>query len=345
MHTVIHISDVTESLRTTAALAESEIRFRRIFENNGLAMLVSDPVSGAIVSANSAAAEFLGVSEEQLPQVSMIEIDAMPLQESATQRLRTLREKQFCYDTRYRVANGELRDVEVFSSSIEMDGKTMLFSIVHDISARKLADQRIRESEEKFRLLTDNIREVFWIMDGEGTGMMYLSPAFEPLWGIPRETVYQNTGALTSAIHKDDRERFEQAVALQRQGENTSLEFRIEVNGNELRWIQDRAFPIRDADGRVRQIVGFAENITERKQNEAKLHEVTDRLTLATRASGGPAASAAEIRTGRTAGVLLQIEYRPVADRVLDQGDRGTNDGCWHPGAGQAQCGEGPLRL
>jgi PAS domain S-box-containing protein len=286
LHTVIHVSDVTESLRTTAALAESEIRFRRIFENNGLAMLFYDPRDGRIASANGAAVEFLGVPEDQLVQMSMSQFDTMSAEESALQTLRTLRERQFCFDTRFRLADGELRDVEVFSSSIEMDGKPMLFSIVHDISERKQSDQRIRESEEKFRLLTENIREVFWIMNGEGTRMVYLSPAFEPIFGVPREIVYRDLGALNSVILEEDREQVRKMVELQRQGKTTDTEFRIQVGLKERRWIQNRAFPIRDEDGHVRQIVGFAENITERKQNEARLLEVTDRLTLAARAGG-----------------------------------------------------------
>jgi len=285
-HTVIHMEDVTESLRTTTALSESESRFRRIFENNGLAMLFSDPQSGQIVSANHAAADFLGVTHDQLTEMYISQIETMPPAEVAQETIRVLREKQHSFESRYRLADGALLDVEVFSSAINLADKPMLFSIVNDISARKQADRRMRESEEKFRLLTDNIREVFWIMNGECTRMLYLSPAFEMVWGISAESVYRDLDVLMEVIDPRDLVAVRKTLEQQRCGESSDIEFRILVHGNEQRWIQDRAFPICDAEGRVRQIVGFAENITERKRNEEKLRQVTERLTLATQASG-----------------------------------------------------------
>jgi PAS domain S-box-containing protein len=285
-HILIHVENITESRRTEAALAESEIRFRRIFENNGLVMLFADAESGAIVSANHAAADFFGYSRESLTTMSMDEFDSLPPEDVAMQRLRARREKQLCFDSCYKLSNGEERDVEVYSSSIDMDGRPMLFSIVHDVSKRVRSDMKLRESEEKFRLLTENIREVFWIMNGTGTEMLYLSPAFEHVWGLPREAVYRNPGILMEAIHAEDREHIQVELQRQLRGENTKLEFRVVLDGHEQRWIQDRAFPICSPNGSVQRIVGFAENITERKEAEAKLQEATDRLTLATRAGG-----------------------------------------------------------
>jgi PAS domain S-box-containing protein len=140
-----------------------------------------------------------------------------------------------------------------------------------DISARKQAEQALRDSEEKFRQLAENIREVFW-MTTPGTGQfLYVSPTYEQVWGRTCESIYQNPASRLEAIHPDDRERHGLLFERQMRGEFVETEYRIRTPGGQEKWIRGRAFPIRDQAGQLIRVAGLAEEITERKRYEAEL--------------------------------------------------------------------------
>lgn len=135
---------------------------------------------------------------------------------------------------------------------------------------RRRAEEALRASEERFRELAENIHEVFWITDPAKREMLYISPAFEKIWGRSRESLLRAPGSWMDAIHAQDRDRVLQAVVT-RQCEGTYDEqYRIVQPGGSTRWIHDRAFPVRDAFGEVVRIVGVAEDVTRRKELEAQ---------------------------------------------------------------------------
>ncbi len=134
---------------------------------------------------------------------------------------------------------------------------------------RKMLD--LRESEEKFRQITETIREVFWITDPGKSTMLYVSPYYETIWGRSCASLLAEPRAWIDAIHPEDRERVLQA-ALTKQALGTYREeYRILRPDGTLRWILDQAFPVRDEKGDVVRLVGVAEDITERKKLEAQL--------------------------------------------------------------------------
>jgi PAS domain S-box-containing protein len=144
----------------------------------------------------------------------------------------------------------------------------------------------LQTSEEKFRQLAENIREVFWMMNPAGTEILYIGPAYEQIWGRTCRSLYENPMDWMEAIHLDDREQAHETFMRQLQGESIDSEYRIHTSNGQERWIRDRAFPVRDENGELIKIAGIAEEITERKQSEILLRETADRLTLATRAGG-----------------------------------------------------------
>ena len=134
--------------------------------------------------------------------------------------------------------------------------------IIRDITERKRAEAALHRSEEQFRQLAENIKEVFWLTDVEHKEMMYISPAYEELWGRSCDSLYRHPESWKDAIHPDDRERVEAATQLEASGKYDE-EYRIVRQDGTTRWIHDRAFPIRDEDGLVYRIAGIAENVTE----------------------------------------------------------------------------------
>ena len=129
----------------TGELRQSEEHFRTFFEKNSSVMLLIDPASGAIVSANMAAAAFYGYASEHLTGMSISNINTLPPEQIAQERQRAWRSDRSYFLFQHRLADGALRDVEVHSTPINRNGHPMLFSIVHDITDRKKALERIEE--------------------------------------------------------------------------------------------------------------------------------------------------------------------------------------------------------
>ena len=128
-----------------------------------------------------------------------------------------------------------------------------------------------QRAEERFRQLADSINEVFWMTNVEKTQMIYISPAYEQVWGRSCESLSKAPMNWMEAIHPDDRDRVRRA-ALSEQARGTyDEEYRIVRPSGAIRWIHDRAFPILDKHGKPYRIAGIAEDITERKLAEEDL--------------------------------------------------------------------------
>jgi PAS domain S-box-containing protein len=136
-------------------------------------------------------------------------------------------------------------------------------------------DEELRASEERFRQLAENISEVFWMTDVGKHHIIYVSPAYGTIWGRTRESLYADPRSWMEAIHPDDRERVRQAALTKQATGEYDEEYRIVRPTGSVRWIRDRAYPVRDDGGQVYRIVGIAEDITERKRLEAEILDVS----------------------------------------------------------------------
>ncbi len=165
------------------------------------------------------------------------------------------------------------RTLERYTTSLKCDSGPNLGRVwfFRDITARKQSEQALQSSEEKFRQLAENVREVFWIMPPTGDAILYVSPAYEQIWGRSCESLYQNPMSWAEAIHPDDREHAHANFSRQLRGETIDSEYRIRTPDGSEKWIRDRAFPVRDEAGALVRIVGIAEEMTERKRYEAEL--------------------------------------------------------------------------
>ncbi len=129
------------------------------------------------------------------------------------------------------------------------------------------AELALRESEERFRQLAENIEEVFWLMDARNQKILYVSPAYEAIWGRSCQELYQFPHSWLDSIHPEDRQQIKQNLG-QRYQKGYDVQYRIVRPDGELRWIRDRAFPIQDQTAQVYRIVGIAEDVTQHQQLE-----------------------------------------------------------------------------
>ncbi|MEB3308696.1 MAG: PAS domain S-box protein [Snowella sp.] len=177
-----------------------------------------------------------------------------------------------------------------------------------DITERKHVEQALKQSEEKFRCMAEAIPDVFWMTDVVRSQIIYVSPAYEKVWGRSAANLQGNTNIWLESIHPDDRPIVKAATGKCLDHGYNIVEYRIIRPDGSVRWIRDRGYAIREADGQTHRIAGIAEDITERKQEEQGAREQQSLLKLALTAAGAGAWSW-EPSTNK---VIWSEEYYPL---------------------------------
>ena len=151
--------------------------------------------------------------------------------------------------------------------------------LTNEITERQRIETALRDQEERFRQLAENIHEVFWMLDLNNQQLLYVSPAYEKLWGQSCESLYKQRSSFIDAIHPDDRDRVLAALEKQIPGEYDE-EYRIVRPDGSIRWIRDRAFAIHNEIGQVYRVAGIAEDITYRVEAAQELQRQNVRSQL-----------------------------------------------------------------
>lgn len=172
---------------TEAALRASEEQHRQMFANNQAIKLLIDPSNGVIVDANPAAVKFYGYSQEQLRGMKISEINSLSPAEIKKEMARAVQTERNYFLFKHRLALGELRDVEVYSGPVQVGAQTLLFSIIHDITERALAEAALAESEEKYRSLIEQSNDAIYLLVNDRFEM--INARFSEMLGIKPDEV------------------------------------------------------------------------------------------------------------------------------------------------------------
>lgn len=139
---------------------------------------------------------------------------------------------------------------------------------------------RLREQEARFRELAESINEVFWLSEPDKGRILYISPAYEAIWGRSCESLLSHPRTWLEAIHPDDRGRVQEAAMTKQTAGLYDEEYRVIRPDNSLRWIRDRAFPVRNAAGEIYRIAGVAADISGQKAARERIDEQAQLLDL-----------------------------------------------------------------
>ncbi len=122
--------------------------------------------------------------------------------------------------------------------------------------------EELKNTSAKFKELAENIEEVFWMCSADGRDIYYISPAVEKIWGVSVEELYRNPSLWIEKVHPEDRKNVE-TVFSSISAESYNIRYRVLRDDGSIRWVWDRAFPIRDQNNKIIRVSGIASDVTE----------------------------------------------------------------------------------
>lgn len=164
--------------------------FKLLFDNNHAAMLVIDPDNGNIVDANAAAAKFYGWHKDILKSMKISQINTLTPEEIAKEMEAARQEKRNHFYFIHRLANGLLRNVEVFSGPVNIQGHALLYSIIHDVTERKQFETALKEQKELLESITNTSPVGITVVEKNGK-ISFANPAAEKILGLSEKKVKQ----------------------------------------------------------------------------------------------------------------------------------------------------------
>jgi two-component system, cell cycle sensor histidine kinase and response regulator CckA len=314
MGVVLAFRDVSAEYIAREKLRENELLFRNLFEHHAAVKLLIDPDSGAILEANRAAEHFYGWRRDQLQTMNIRDLDSQSIDSPQTGPNKTT--QHLHSESRHRLADGTHRNVEVFSSNIEVGGKDLLHTIIHDVTGRKRAEQALRESEANYKFVVSAMQESVSVIDIEGTFLFVNDKAASNLVanGVPEKVVGKN---IRDLVPEDDAllliTSYQRTYA---SGQRLVREVAVQVPSGE-RWFLNTLQPLRYGREQRQAVLSISLDITERKQAEQEKEQLQTQLTQAQkmesvgRLTGGVAHDFNNILTvilGYTEMALLQVD-------------------------------------
>jgi PAS domain S-box-containing protein len=192
--------------------------------------------------------------------------------------------QRFEYEYRTALPSGVSRTYHVKGVVLcdDQNRPARLHGTMQDITEQSAAREALRRSEERFRQLAENIDEVIWIRKVEGWRLEFVSASYAKVWRRSIEDFDRQPDQWKEAIHPEDRDHVARcAEQLPTTGEY-DMTYRVIWPDGSIRWIHDRAIPVRDPQGRLIRVAGIAEDITERKRAEQQVENFAEMLKILT---------------------------------------------------------------
>ncbi len=320
------ITDQTHRVRAHQGLKESELRFRSLYENEHVVMLLIDPSDLAIVDGNPAACTYYGLSREELTSKRISDINTLHEERVRAAIEEVLSGQSRHFDFKHRVAGGEVRDVRVCSSPITVGGVPLVYSIVVDVSETTQALESLRKSEQRLAMALSGGELVLWDWQ-VGTGELIFTQVGQDRvdyakWGLKSVRV-----TWESVVHPDDIARVQEQLEKHVAGtcSRFEAEHRIRSRSGAWIWVLSRGrVTERTQSGDPIRVSGTHLDITRLKEVELALRNSEDQLRTIFR-EWLDVILIVDVHTGRivrvnrSAKTVLKYEYKDLMGRHFSE--------------------------
>ncbi len=262
--------DITRHKQAEKALRQSETRYRTLFGESRDAICINTR-EGKILDVNQATLHLLGYTRDELIGMNVRKLYVRPEDRSSFQQEIERKGSVRDYELKFRRKDGTRIDC-LLTSTVRRaaDGTVLEYQgIIRDITEQVKAERALHESEQRFRQLAANLREVFWLSSLDGRQIYFISPAYEEISGRSCESLIARPESWLDAVHPEDREVVLANLEKQSRGEFAEYEYRIIRPDGEVRWIETHVSPVRNEEGEIYRSAGSAQEITKRKRAEA----------------------------------------------------------------------------
>ena len=248
----------------------SEMHHRLMFQENQTVEILLDPETACIVDANPAAAQFYGYPLEQLIGMHMSRVNSLPPDEAAETMADAMTGRRRHFFFREKLAGDRIRDVEAHISSMVIDGKPRLFSIVHDITERRETEEALRQSREKLNGILSQVTDVVWSLKWPDMTPEYLSPSVEEVLGYPVDAFMENPALWSEITLPDDRHINEEALEEASRGDRVTYEVRVCRRDGQVIHARCNCKMIRGKNGEPLRLEGVTSDITAAREREER---------------------------------------------------------------------------
>lgn len=266
-------------MRQAAAYERIRVNYDLFSERANDGMLVVDMATRTVLEANRRACEMYGYPPERMKGLKAEAVIPPGDREVFRQRIaETVRAGGSVYEVSHLRADGTAFPAEISATIVDVAGKTTMFVIVRDISERRRAEEKLRNSNERFTLAARAAGLGVWDWNVETNSLNWDDRMFE-LYGVKRENFPGAYEAWLKGVHPEDRARCERESELALKGEKAyDTEFRVLLPDGTVRHLKAVADVFRDPAGRPTRMVGVNTDITKRKKSRELLERLTDQV-------------------------------------------------------------------
>lgn len=257
---------------------------------------------GKILSWNRGAEAAYGYTAEEIPGKTINHIAPFELRREMLDVIERVIRKQEIerFETeRIRKDGKRITVSATICPFVDVTGKKIGVSAIdRDITDKKKSEEALKESEARFRQMAETIVDVFWLIDIIKDKILFVSPAFEKIWGMPKEALYADRNVWLKSIHREDKKRVNSALENLGDSDGYDEEYRVTRPDGSIRWVHERAYAVRDSEGSIYRAVGISRDITQQKRAQAALSASETRFRQLFEHMGGGVAVFIPLETG-----------------------------------------------
>lgn len=268
------VLDLTERKKANEVISETNAKLKAITESAHDAIVMMNP-EGKITFWNPAAERIFGYSQEEVLGQALHKLLAPSVSQESYQKaapqFRMMGEGNAIGTTMELSGlrkGGEEIFVELSISGMKLANGWNAVGIIRNITKRKWAAQKILESEERLRQITENMGDVFFLTDKKSGALLYVSPSYETLWGKTCQSLYDNHESFMDVILEEDQGILNFQNDYLQNNEQGVWEYRIRRPDGEIRWIRSRSFSVKNEAGEIVRMGGIASDVTMQKEVE-----------------------------------------------------------------------------